>query len=390
MANKVELTHLLQYANDSQAKKIQAVLDNNCNVMRGAKSIGLGESTVRCAIKRLKAKVSCRMSPADALVANETPAGFSIERLSKHVDKEGNVSGWVIANRDKEDMLEQWTEVIAGLMEGMPRVEPTPPPKHYVSDLLCDYAIGDAHLGMKGWAMDTGSDWTLAKGVDILRKGVNHLVSTAPSAETAYILDTGDFIHSDNQSNKTTHSGNQLDVDGRWAEVVQAAVQCIYDLIDLCLVKHKKVIFRSVIGNHNEHTAITLNMLVKMRYMNETRVEVLTNPMLHNYYVFGCVLLADTHGHTTKADKLPLLMATDVPEMWANTTCRVWRTGHVHHLSVKEYSGATVVTYGTLTPKDAWHTASGYRSNREMQMTTYHRENGRVGSNFVNSTMLGY
>ncbi len=387
---KTELEELLPYANDSQVRKIEATILHNGNYAKAGIELGINESNVRKTIKMLKAKSASKMSPVEALNPLETPMGFSIDRISKHVNKEGEVSGWVIANKDKENMLEQWTEVISGLMEDMPRVKATPTPEHTLADLLCDYTIGDAHLGMKGWAMDTGSDWTLGKGVDILRKGVNHLVQCAPAAETAFILDTGDFMHSDNQSNQTTHSGNQLDVDGRWAEVLQASVQCIYDLIDLCLDKHKHIIFRSVIGNHNEHTAITLNMLVKMRYHDEPRVEVQGSPMLHNYYQFGCNLLADTHGHTGKAEKLPLLMAVDAPEMWASTTNRIWRTGHVHHLSVKEYPGAKVITYATLTPKDAWHTASGYRSNREMQMSIYHRDTGRVGSHYTNPTMLGY
>lgn len=87
---------------------------------------------------------------------------------------------------------------------------------------------------------------------------------------------------------------------------------------------------------------------------------------------------------------LPMLMAVDVPKMWASTTNRVWRTGHIHHLSTKEYTGCTVVSYRTLAPKDAWHSASGYRSNREMQMTVYHKDRGRVGASFVNPSMLGY
>ena len=110
----------------------------------------------------------------------------------------------------------------------------------------------------------------------------------------------------------------------------------------------------------------------------------------HHYYQFGVNLLADTHGHTAKAEKLPLMMAVQVPDMWAATTNRVWRTGHVHHLSQKEFSGCSVITYRTLAPKDAWHKASGYESNREMQCTVYHRNRGRVGASFVNPSMLGY
>ena len=330
------------------------------------------------------------MSPTDALKSEETPAGFSIERISKHIDKEGVVSGWVIANRDKEDkfnaMIEAWNEVCTSLS----KAELTPAPSKTMENLLCDYTIGDNHTGLYAWAEEAGDDWDLEKSVDILRKAMNHLVSHAPAAETAYILDVGDFFHADNQSNETSHSGNKLDVDGRYAKVLSAGIQCVIDLIDLALQKHKTVLYRSVIGNHNEHSAIMMNLAVKMRYHNEPRLVVLDSPAFHHYYQFGCNLLADTHGHTTKVDNLPLMMAVDQPKMWSETTNRVWRTGHIHHLSQKEYSGCTVVSYRTLAPKDAWHSASGYRSNREMQVTIYHKETGRVGCSFVNPSMLGY
>jgi hypothetical protein len=111
---------------------------------------------------------------------------------------------------------------------------------------------------------------------------------------------------------------------------------------------------------------------------------------MFNYFQFGVNLLADTHGHTTKSEKLPLIMAIDQPKMWAETTNRIWRTGHVHHLTEKEYGGCSVLTYRTLAPKDSWHAASGYRSNRDMRATVYHYDKGTVGINIVNPSMLGY
>lgn len=391
MAKVEDLEQLLEYANESQRVRLECAIRHKGNVTRAAAELGYTEeSPLRQMIKRMMNGVAKTMSPTTALDPKETPAGFSIDRISKHIDKEGNVSGWVIANRDKEDsfnaMMEAWNDVCLSL----PKVELTPAPSSVMKSLLCDYTIGDNHTGLYAWAKEAGDDWDLDKSVDILRKAMNHLVYHAPAAETAYILDVGDFFHADNQSNETSHSGNKLDVDGRYAKVLSAGIQCVCDLILLALQKHSKVLYRSVIGNHNEHSAIMMNLAVKMRFHNEPRLEVLDSPSHHHYYQFGTNLLADTHGHTTKADNLPLLMAVDQPEMWASTTNRVWRTGHIHHLSQKEYSGCTVVSYRTLAPKDAWHSASGYRSNREMQCTVYHKDKGKVGASFVNPSMLGY
>lgn len=387
--NVERATQFLSTARESQIKTLEAIIKAGGSFAGAARELGVNESTVRKTFTRLDAKAAATQSPVSALNPLETPAGFSIQRISKHLDKEGNVSGWVIANRDKEDqfnaMLEAWENVCVGLE----RVKPIEPPKEFLEDLLCDYTIGDSHLGMYAWGEEAGEDWTLEHGVRSIRLGLNSLVSSSPAAYSAFLLDVGDYLHSDSFDNETRASGNKLDVDTRWSKVLDAAVQSIADAIDLMLHKHAIVYYRAAMGNHNEHSSIMMMMAIKQRYHNEPRVVVLDSPAIHHYFQFGVNLLADTHGHTTKADTLPILMATDRPQMWAETTNRIWRTGHVHHLSQKEYHGCTVITYRTLTPRDAWHTGQGYRSNREMQCTVYNRKTGRVGANFVNPSMIG-
>jgi hypothetical protein len=381
---------LYEYANDKQLKTLQEVVKQDGNVKRAARVLGVPESTIRSMMKRLSYLSAKCQNPVTAVTANETPAGFSIDRISKHIDKDGVISGWVIANRDKQNQFEAMKSAWEDVCVSLPKAELVPAPEHVMENILCDYTIGDNHTGLYAWAEEAGDDWDLEKSVDILHKAMNHLVYHAPAAKIAYILDVGDFYHADNSSNETSSHGNKLDVDGRYANVLSAGVECICSMITLALQKHETVLYRSVIGNHNEHSAVMMNLAVKMRFHNEERLVVLDSPSHHHYYQFGCNLLADTHGHTTKADNLPLLMAVDQPKMWAETTNRVWRTGHIHHLSQKEYSGCTVISYRTLAPKDAWHAASGYRSNRDMRCTTYHKDRGTVGVQIVNPSMLGY
>jgi len=353
-------------------------------------------SNINRLIRNLKIKAG-KAGYGEHYMANvKLPDHMFVERTTTRIDRDketGEISvgqQYIKTNTKAEDIYTKMIEAWGEYANTLPKAKLTPPPECCEADLLCDYTIGDAHIGMYAWAREAGDDWDLEKGVDILRKGINHLISASPKAETAFILDVGDFLHADNQSNETSHSGNKLDVDGRYSKVQEAAIRCIIDMIDMALQKHSKVIYRSVIGNHNEHVAKMMNITIKLKYENEPRLEVMDSPAMHNYYQFGVNLLADTHGHTSKSADLPLLMATDAPEMWAQTVNRVWRTGHVHHESVKEYSGAKVITYRTLTPKDAWHAGAGYRSNRDMRCTIYHRENGTVGMNVVNPTMLGY
>lgn len=388
--NTLEYERLKPHANPRQLEVIDTIIANDGHVTNAAKALGYTDTSGLYKILRRVKKEAARVGDDKEILKKASP-GFSIDRVSSFVDEDGAVKRqWVIANRDKADQFNSMMTAWEDFAKTIPKVTLTPTPTELISELLCDYTIGDNHTGLYTWAKEAGDNWDLVSSVDILKKAMNHLVDCAPSAKTAYILDVGDFFHADNQANETTHSGHKLDVDGRWAKVLYAGVGCICHMIDLALQKHEKVLYRSVIGNHNDHSAVMMNLAVKLRYTNEPRVEVLDSPAIHHYYQFGSNLLADTHGHTTKPDRLPLLMATDVPSMWAGTHNRVWRTGHVHHLSQKEFTGCSVITYRTLAPKDAWHAGQGYRSNREMRCTTYHKEKGTVGVNIVNPSMLGY
>ena len=389
---------LLPYCKTSkQIEIIETLIETDGSVPQTSEVTGMIATNVYRTVREIKKIAASKGYAPESDMVRPSAEGFTVKRITRHhaLNKEtGQMetrNTWVQEKPDianEVNAMEAWARSLAETT--IPRAEPTACPDVVVADLLASYEIGDAHVGMYAWAKEADVDWDLMDGVTILRSGINHLINGAPAAEIGYILDTGDFFHADNQSNETSHSGNKLDVDGRWAEVLEAGMQAIIDMIDLALTKHKKVLFRSAVGNHNEHTAIFMNMALRMRYHDEPRLEILDSPSIHHYYQFGCNLLADTHGHTGKADNLPLVMANDVPEMWAGTTNRVWRMGHIHHHSAKEFVGATVISYNTLTPVDSWHRASGYRSNRTMTCTLYNKHFGTVGTQVVNASMLGY
>lgn len=107
------------------------------------------------------------------------------------------------------------------------------------------------------------------------------------------------------------------------------------------------------------------------------------SPAKHWYHRFGRCLIGSTHGDTGKLHELPGVMAVDRPQDWGETAHRRWYVGHVHHESVKEGHGATVETFQTLAPSDAYHKGAGYRSGRSMRSDLWHREHGWQTRNVV-------
>jgi hypothetical protein len=192
------------------------------------------------------------------------------------------------------------------------------------------------------------------------------------------LLNLGDFYHADNSSNRTPHSGNSLDVDGRFQLIAQVGFRAMVRCIRRLLEKHAKVIVRNNRGNHDPHQAYMLSLALDAMFSAEPRVTVEMTPASFYYFRFGKTLIGSTHGDGAKLADLPLIMASDVPNDWAESTWRVWHCGHFHHDQLKDHPGCTVETHRTLAANDAWHRHAGYRSGRDMKAIVYSREHGEI------------
>lgn len=302
-----------------------------------------------------------------------------IEKRTVTVEADGTVGKqWFKTKIKDKEAYQEFREAVSSFAEDMKICKPisTKKPKRLKNNLLSVYAIGDAHVGLLSWKNETGEDTGLESMMSDLTKAMTLLVDKADNTGTALIVDVGDWFHSDNQSNRTSHSNNALDVDGRYGKVLKAGMQLAVTLIDLALTKHNEVIWRSAIGNHNEHSAIMMMAFLEAWYRNEPRVKIETSENMFFYMKWGKNLIGITHGHTVKAEKLGEIMAVDCERYWSESEHRWWYTGHIHHQSVKEYPSCTVETFNTLIGKDAWHSASGYRSRQQMTCITLSKEFG--------------
>jgi hypothetical protein len=249
-------------------------------------------------------------------------------------------------------------------------------------------AIGDHHYGMKSDKRETGADYDCKIAERRLTSAVDHLASTVPACREALLLNLGDYYHANDSKNVTPESGNILDVDTRHGQVVEtgawALIRCVLRLLE----KHEIVHVWNMRGNHDPDAAVTLSIAMKFYFHSEPRVIVDMGPSLYKYMRFGNNLIASHHGHGAKGDALPLIMAVDRPEDWAQTTHRVWHCGHIHHKTLKEHPGVDVETHRTLAGSDAWHHGKGYRSKEDMSVILYHRDLGEVQRNRFDMAML--
>ena len=321
--------------------------------------------------------------------AHDLPDDFAIDRSSTLVGKDGKTKlQWLKLSRKKADEARMIREFATGLVHRKFKVPIIAPPiVPGDGELLTAYVEPEPHFGMYSWAKETKEDYDCNIARSLLIQAANRLVEAAPNSKYALVVGLGDGIHADNQSNETV-SGNKLDVDTRWGKVIRAYAGFYKWWIELLLTKHDKVFVKRVKGNHDDQSTTAINVMLEYMFDKNPRVLIDQEETVIKYHRFGNNLLGITHGDKSKGDSLPMLMAADEPESWGVTQNRYFYTGHIHHLSRKEYIGCVVESFRSLAAKDSWHAGQGYRAGREMQMIVLDREYGEVERHTVNVNQL--
>lgn len=357
---------------------------------KAAKHEGVNKNAVAQTIKTLERRASEAGDSPEADALGHAPEGYLVAGKSTMYDENGNIKlQWV---KTKHQMQQNHEKLLEALEEASSRISglalPQKAPQIVEEELLAIYPYGDPHIGMYAWHGDAEEDFDLSKAVEIMTNATKRLVSGAPPAAKALVAFLGDFYHADNQSNQTTRSGHQLDVDSRWSKVFQTGCDTAVALIQLALSKHAEVHVIVEIGNHDDHSALALAVCLNMYFRNEPRVTIDTSGQRFHYYRFGSNLIGIHHGDLVKPAALPGLMAADRAEDWGQTTQRVWYTGHIHNQTRYDLAGCEVESFRILPPRDAWSQSMGYRGGRSMDCIIRHETRGEIGRQTVHAAEL--
>lgn len=354
------------------------------NAAETARRLGLPERTVR---NRLHAAARRNIGGLAESLGGLVPPGFTIKGTSTLYGSDGSPTAQWVKTQAEAPEREAILEALHGAFSQYENKRvPLPAPRLNEPDLATVYMLADHHLGMYAWARETGENYDLGIAKRILFDAMTELVARSPASETAVVLNLGDFFHSDSDENRTRQSGNPLDVDTRYAKVLQLGVDLMLMCIDLALHKHLKVIVRCLPGNHDPYAALALTVAIAAFYASDPRVEVDTDPSPFFWWTFGDVFVAATHGDKVKPGDMPGVMASYKPKEWGAAKFRYAYFGHVHHKAIGggEHHGVIWETFQTLAAKDAWHKGMGYSSGRSMTAITLDRKRGEIFRHIVN------
>lgn len=241
----------------------------------------------------------------------------------------------------------------------------------------------DIHFDKLVWEEESGHNYDSK----IAQRIIDWASSSIIEKSSGYKIDRillplgNDFFNTDTIGNTTT-SGTPQDVDSKWQKSFRKGLACLITMIDrFNSIAPVDVVI--VPGNHDRQKSFYLGEAISAWYNKSKSVRVHNNPGKRTYYQWGTMLFGFTHGDRIKLQDLPIIMATEVPQYWAQSEFREWHIGHFHHkkeikfFPLTEEKGVRIRMMPSLTGTDAWHHNSGYvGAIRAAESYIYSPENG--------------
>tara|TARA_Y100000992_G_scaffold6306_1_gene4019 strand:+ start:9874 stop:11010 length:1137 start_codon:yes stop_codon:yes gene_type:complete len=186
-----------------------------------------------------------------------------------------------------------------------------------------------------------------------------------------------DGMNSEGLRMSTTKGTPQQD-NGGWKETFRGYCQLMVQAIDyLTTIAPVDVIVIS--GNHDYERMFYAGDVLAGWYRNDANVSVDNTASSRKYYEYGKNMLMFTHGDKEKPADMPLIMATEQPEMFARARHREVHCGHLHKEMVNEYRGIKVRFLPSICPNDEWHKQMGYEAKRTGQAYIWNKQRGLEG-----------
>ena len=174
-----------------------------------------------------------------------------------------------------------------------------------------------------------------------------------------FLLPVGnDGLNSEGYSRATTKGTPQQD-SMLWRQSFRGYWHLVIKAIDY-LAQFAPVDVLVVQGNHDFERMFYVGEVLDAMYHNNKNITIDNGLDARKYYEYGVNMIMFTHGDKEKTQELPLLIATEQPEMWSRSKFREVHCGHKHKEQLNEYMGTKVRFIPSICGNDAWHKTQGY------------------------------
>jgi hypothetical protein len=260
---------------------------------------------------------------------------------------------------------------------------------HLREKVLFEFCPFDHHFARMShnadlYDLETAGNTFIAAQQDLLHKAAGF------NPGLALMVIGNDAGHFDNFTGTTT-KGTPQDRCAHYIEMFRYArkihSEAIHNLLDIGPVH-----IITVAGNHDRAFAFHLGEVLEAEFTGHKFVRFDNSAHPRKYRRHGINLLGFTHGCDEKHDALPLIMANEVPGLWAKTKHREWHLGHFHRMKETHYTAGDsfasvrVRILPSLAAIDNWHLTKGYIERRASEAYLWHAESGYIGHLSCNIT----
>ena len=244
--------------------------------------------------------------------------------------------------------------------------------------------IADLHINKYAEAHLTGADYNSKIAVERAIEGTKGLIQKASgfNIEKVVFVIGNDVLNTDNLSKSTTKFTPQ-DTDVNWFKAFNIAKDCYIKCIELCMQVANVDIIHCP-SNHDEMSGCLLASVLSAWFRKSKNITFDISPKYRKYYQYYSNMLEFEHGHKGKMANLPLQMANEQPQMWADTKFRYAYLHHVHHSDItqfksgKDFTGCNVSYLRSPSSADLWHAESGYSNMVACEGFLHSKDMGRV------------
>ena len=238
--------------------------------------------------------------------------------------------------------------------------------------------IADLHIGKLSTYFETGDEYNSQIAVKRAKEGLQGILNKAQGfiIDKILFIAGNDILHTDN-TRRTTTAGTPQDTDGMWYDNFIMAKNLYIELLEqLMTFADVEVVYNP--SNHDFTHGFFLMQLIEAHF-DKSSIVFNVDLRHRKAFKYGSNLIGTTHGDGAKADKLPLLLASEFPMMWSETKHRYIYSHHVHHKQSRDYVGVTFETLRSPSGTDSWHSKKGFTGvPKAVEGYIHHKDFGQI------------
>jgi hypothetical protein len=239
----------------------------------------------------------------------------------------------------------------------------------------------DIHIGKLVSVHETGEEYNDEIAVERVDRAVEGILNRALgfNLDRIILVIGNDVLHVDNPKGTTT-KGTPQDTSSMWFDMFLSAEKMYVRVIERLLpIADIEVVYNP--SNHDYSYGFMLAQTIRAYFRQSDNIEFNVSISHRKYTKYGNSMIGTSHGDGAKLKDVPLLMATESPQMWNDCTYRYCYLHHVHHkiktlaTDGKDFIGVTIEYLRSPAASDSWHHRNGYTGQKKAVEGFLHSKN---------------